>query len=218
MRRENERVGIFECSAFQRPFEHTRESNVRRNVHPRDSLAQLPRPTDLVRTSNDERDRFAGSWTRQRIDRQIAPLFRVNATEKQQHPHFFDLGKFREKKVACLRPGRAGFFDPKWGNFFLGAIKPEGLARPGPFFFRSKNYRRSVAQYPVLGPWPVEPFFEMFERKGALEPGIEHAMRKNEIRCGGFAKALPDDKAVVLPDAMNDYAIEFAAVLLEPLR
>ena len=58
----------------------------------------------------------------------------------------------------------------------------------------------------------------MFERKGALEPGIEHTMRKNEIRCGGFVKALPDDKAVVLPEAMDDYAIEFVAVLFEPLQ
>src|SRR5438034_10651304 len=58
----------------------------------------------------------------------------------------------------------------------------------------------------------------MFKRKGALEPGIEHAMWKNKVRHGGFVKALPDGKAVVLPDAMDDYAIEFVAVFFEPLR
>ena len=58
----------------------------------------------------------------------------------------------------------------------------------------------------------------MFERKGALEPGIEHAMRKNKVRNGGFVKALPDGEAVVLPDAMDDNAIEFAAMFFEPLR
>src|SRR5947207_15885085 len=58
----------------------------------------------------------------------------------------------------------------------------------------------------------------MFKRKGALEPGIEHAMWKNKVRHGGFVKALPDGKAVVLPDAIDDYAIEFVAVFFEPLR
>src|SRR4030095_4793667 len=99
-----------------------------------------------------------------------------------------------------------------------GAIKPEGLACPGPFFFRGKNYRCCVTQDPVIGPRPVEPFFEMFEREGALEPGIEHAMRKNKVRDSGFVKALPGGKAMVLPDAMDNYAIEFVAVLFEPLR
>src|SRR5437588_2051413 len=120
--------------------------------------------------------------------------------------------------MACLRSGWTRFFDPKWRNFFLGAIKPEGLARPGTFFFRSKNYCCGVAQDPVISPRPVEPFFEMFERKGALEPRVEHAMRKNEVRNAGFVKALPDGKAVVLPDTMDDNAIEFVAVFFEPLR
>src|SRR5438874_2972508 len=176
------------------------------------------RPTDLIRTSNDKQDRFARSATRECVDRQIESLFRVNAAEKQKHAHFFDLGKFREKKMACLRSGRARFFNPKLRNFFLGAIKPEGLARLGTFFFRSKNYCRSVAQDPIFGPRPVEPFFEMLERKGALEPGIEHAMRKNKVRNGGFVQALPDGETVVLPDAMDDNAIEFAAMPFEPPR
>src|SRR2546425_12023609 len=58
----------------------------------------------------------------------------------------------------------------------------------------------------------------MLEPKGALEPGIEHSMRENEVRDGGFVKALPDGKAVMLPDAMDDYGIEFVAVFIEPLR
>jgi len=43
-------------------------------------------------------------------------------------------------------------------------------------------------------------------------------MWKNKVRDGGFVKALPDRKAVVLPDAMDDYAIEFVALFFEPLR
>ena len=58
----------------------------------------------------------------------------------------------------------------------------------------------------------------MFERKGALEPGIEHTVRKNEVRDGGSVKALPYGKAVVLPDPMDDHAIESVAVLFEPFR
>ena len=43
-------------------------------------------------------------------------------------------------------------------------------------------------------------------------------MRKNKVRNGGFVKALPDGEAVVLPDAMDDNAIEFVAMFFEPLR
>ena len=43
-------------------------------------------------------------------------------------------------------------------------------------------------------------------------------MRKNKIRNGGFVKALPDGEAVVLPDAMDDNAIEFVAMFFEPVR
>src|SRR6201982_1175194 len=176
------------------------------------------RPADLIRTSNNKQDHFAGSATRECVDRKIASLLRVDAAEKQKHARFFNFGKFGEKKMARLRSGSTRLFDPKWRNCFLGAIKPERLAGLGTFFFRSKDYRRSVAQDPVIGPRPIEPFFEMFERKGALEPGIEHAMRKNKVRNGGFVKASPDGEAVVLPDAMENSAIEFVAMLFEPLR
>src|SRR4029077_20388371 len=96
------------------------------------------RPTDLIRTSNNKQDHFAGSATREGVDRQIASLLRMNAAEKQTHARFFNFAKFGEKKMARLGSGRTLFFDPKWRNFFLGAIKPEGLARLGTFFFRSK--------------------------------------------------------------------------------
>ncbi len=43
-------------------------------------------------------------------------------------------------------------------------------------------------------------------------------MRKNKVRNGGFVKSLPDGEAVVLPDAMDDNAIEFVAMFFEPLR
>src|SRR5258707_7509199 len=124
------------------------------------------RPTDLIRTSNNKQDRFAGGATRECVDRQIASLFRVNAAEKQKHARFFNFGKFGEKKMSCLRSGRARFFDPKWRNFFLRAINPEGMARLGTFFFRSTDYRRSVAQDPVIGPPPIEALLEMFEMEG----------------------------------------------------
>src|SRR2546430_9159715 len=173
------------------------------------------RPTDLIRTSNNKQDRFAGSATRECVDRQIASLFRVDAAEKQKHARFFNFGKFGEKKMACLGSGRTRFFDPKWRNFFLGAIKPEGFARLGTFFFGSKNYRGSVAQDPVIGPRPVEPFFEMFERKGALEPGIEHAMRKNEIRCGGFVEELAKEKNGGVGEVKGVFANEIFFVVCE---
>src|SRR5438105_14210347 len=103
------------------------------------------RPTDLIRTSNNKQDRFAGSATRECVDRQIASIFRVDAAEKQKHARFFNFGKFGEKKIACLGSGRTRFFDPEWRHFFLSAIKPEALARLGPYCFRRKDYRRIVA-------------------------------------------------------------------------
>src|SRR6266481_44406 len=129
------------------------------------------RPTDLIRTSNNKQDRFAGSATRECVDRQIASLFRVNAAEKQKHARYFNFGKFLEKKMACLGSGRTRFFDPKWRNFFLGAIKPEGFARLGTFFFGSKNYRGSVAQDPVIGHRQVGPFLRCLRGKVRLNQG-----------------------------------------------
>ena len=56
----------------------------------------------------------------------------------------------------------------------------------------------------------------MLERKRALEPGIEHPVRDNEIRYRGFVKPLPHRKAVVLPDTVDDDAIKFITVLPKP--
>src|ERR1043166_5012567 len=58
----------------------------------------------------------------------------------------------------------------------------------------------------------------MFKRECTLEPGIEHPVRENEIRRRGFVKPPPHRKAVMLPDTVDDDAIEFIAVLPEPIR
>ena len=142
----------------------------------------------------------------------------MNAAKKQEHARFLDFRKFREKQMARFRSGPARFFDTERRDFFLRAIKPERLPCPQPFFFGGKDHPRSIAQHPIITPRPVEPFFQMFEREGALEPGIEHAVWENEIGRRAFVKPLPHRKAVMLPDAMDDDASEFVAVFLEPLR
>ena len=56
----------------------------------------------------------------------------------------------------------------------------------------------------------------MSETESALEPGIEHSVRKNKIWYRGFVKPLPHREAVVLPDSVNNDAIKPIAILPKP--
>ena len=38
-----------------------------------------------------------------------------------------------------------------------------------------------IAQHPVLGPKPVEALFSVFVGEGAFEPGVQHAVREDDI-------------------------------------
>src|SRR5205085_6663189 len=58
----------------------------------------------------------------------------------------------------------------------------------------------------------------MLPRIGSLEPGIEHAVRKNKIRRGGSAQGAPDTEAVVAPESVNNYRVVFRVPSLDPVR
>src|SRR5882757_7619333 len=55
----------------------------------------------------------------------------------------------------------------------------------------------------------------MFQRKGVLEVGIEHAMREDDIRRVA-RQGTPRRETAVLPETVYDHAVEAVAVLLEP--
>src|SRR5437763_12973979 len=56
----------------------------------------------------------------------------------------------------------------------------------------------------------------MLERVGSLEPGIEHAVGKNEVRSRRSGQGAPDSKAAVLPDTVDNDSVVLGPVLFYP--
>src|SRR5205085_9491691 len=100
--------------------------------------------------------------------------------------------------------------------FFPTTIKPERFARLETFLFRSEDDCSCVTQDAIVSPGPIEPFFEMLERKRFLKPGVEHAVRKHVVRNGRTGVTSPGSEAQVLPDSVHDHAIIIAAMLAKP--
>ncbi len=56
----------------------------------------------------------------------------------------------------------------------------------------------------------------MLQRIGAVEPGIEHAVREDEVRRLASVERPPDAEAAVIPEAMDDHRIILRAPLRDP--
>src|SRR5215218_3879350 len=99
---------------------------------------------------------------------------------------------------------------------FFTAIEPEALTRQQSLFLAGEQRTPCIAKHAVLAPGPVEPFLQMLERIAMLEPRIEHAVWKHEIRSLRSCKRPPRAKADVLPQAIDDHCIEAVGVCLQP--
>src|SRR2546423_12345264 len=121
-----------------------------------------------------------------------------------------------EKKIARaleLRIARKKFgfrvrrnlrrFNAEGRNFFARLVKSEGLPGEHTLLFRSEDDGCGVTQHTIFRPGPVEHFFEMLKRERSLEPGIEHAVRENEIRNRRTCVTPPRREAQVLPKPVD---------------
>src|SRR2546430_138696 len=90
--------------------------------------------------------------------------------------------------------------DAEGRDAFAGAIEPERFACLQTLLFRGENDRSRVAQHSIFRPRPVEPFLQMFERKCALEPRVEHSMRENIVRNRRAGEATPCSETEELPE------------------
>src|SRR5687767_14999666 len=58
----------------------------------------------------------------------------------------------------------------------------------------------------------------MFPRIGSPEPGVEHAVRKNEVGRRSSAQCAPDAEAVELPEALHDDGLVMRVPFPDPAR
>jgi hypothetical protein len=63
---------------------------------------------------------------------------------------------------------------------------------------------------------PVELFFEVFQRVGASEPRVEHAMGENQVGCAGAAQRAVHGGGVLLK-TMHDHGVEIGVVGAQPM-
>src|ERR1700733_5583862 len=98
----------------------------------------------------------------------------------------------------------------------MAAIQPKGGSGQNPLLFAGECHRASVAENPVLRPWPIHPFLQMLEWIPSFEPRIEHSVSKQHIRCFRTAQNAPGCETVKLPKPMHDKRVVSAPVDLQP--
>src|SRR5438270_1093372 len=164
------------------------------------------------------------AWQNRRIsklnksfDQQISSHFFVDTPKKKKETLFAQAWE-RVEKLFTRGFGIWRSRGPIINHFFVAAIEPERFSRKAPFLFRSEEHRRGIAQNPVFAPRPVKQFLDVLERVSALEPRIEHAVRKNKVRCRRAGQRPPDAEAAVLPDAVDDDGVVFRTPLFYPIR
>ena len=94
--------------------------------------------------------------------------------------------------------------------------QPEGLSRQQTLLLAGKDNGARIAQNPILRPGPVQPFFQMLQRIGLLEPRIQHAMRENKIGRARSRQRAPRRKTVIPPYAIDDHDIEVRGIFAHP--
>ena len=120
---------------------------------------------------------------------------------------------------GSLAGGVAGrLLDTQRIDGLVRSVEPETLTRQPALLLAGEKHRPRRPQEPILGPGPVEPFFEVLARVSALEPGIEHPVGKDETRGRRAAPRTPSGEAVVLPQPVGQHAVEIVAADAQPRR
>ena len=79
-----------------------------------------------------------------------------------------------------------------------------------------ERVKAGIAQHPTLRHLPVREFFQVLERIPGLEPGIEHAMRKDEIGNLQIPQRPPGAETAVLPDSVENDCAELLCMGMHP--
>src|SRR5947207_4967717 len=152
-----------------------------------------------------------------RFDQQIAAFLFVKASKKKKEPLATQIWERVEESVAravqVWRRRGAVVHD-----HLLALVAPEGFAGQTPFLLGSEKHSRRITQNAILGPGPVQEFFNMFRRIGAFEPGIEHAMWENKVGRRTAGHRPPHPKAAVVPDAVDNDGVVLGAMYFHPAR
>src|SRR5947207_3431017 len=135
----------------------------------------------------------------------------MQPAEKKKNPCVAESRIFLEKEFAQSGVNRIRRLDAKRRDSFPATIEPERFPRLDQLLLGSENDCARIAQHTVIRPRPVKPFFQMLEGIGSPEPRIEHAMRKNIIWDRGAGVTPPRGEAVILPEAVDDHAVEAPA-------
>jgi len=178
---------------------------------------KLGAPVCAVRAGHDEMQIF-GSCAGECFDEEVAAFLGVNAAEVEEVAPIAEGRKGAEEGFA-----HGGWVAVGWAHGAVGnddaAEVTEGKALCGDalFFFAGEANGLGEIEIFVLDQRPICELFEVLEGVAAVEVGVEHAVGKDDIgdapghrhSCG---------KAVVLPDSVDDDAIETLPVFLEPLE
>src|SRR5215471_303943 len=154
---------------------------------------------------------------RKRIQQILATFFGMKSPKEKK------IARVLQLRISCqeirfrVRRNRRRFNSER-RNFFARAVKPKRFPRETTLFLGGEDDRRGVTQDAIFRPRPVNPLFEMLERKRFLEPGIEHAVGKNVVRDIGAGVTFPSGEAQILPDSVDDNAIVIAAMFAQPWR
>ena len=90
---------------------------------------------------------------------------------------------------------------------FMAVVEPEGLAGEEALLVAGEADGIGLAQGPIHGPGPEEPFLEVLEGITATEPGVQHAVGKDKKRGGGAAHGQIGGEEMEMPDAIDHHGV-----------
>ena len=139
----------------------------------------------------------------------------MNPRKKQKKPALAQTRKAAKKHFPLRRSIALRLRGAKRNHGRLPPLRPERLRRAVTLDRRSKANRPGIAQHAILPRQPIHLFLEMLQGKSPLEIGVQHAVRKHDIRSASANHAIAAI-AMPLPQAMDHHPIESRQILPQP--
>ena len=180
-------------------------------------LLQTGLQAHLIRSAEQEVPvGIEGELAGEGLDEQIAAFLFVNAAEEERDAFTAQMRILGEELFSHALSFYVWCADAEADDNLIGAVVRKGLAGEQALLLTGEEHGASITQHAVFRPRPVERFLQVLERVCLLEPGIEHAVRVNDIGQRAAVQSAPGSKAVVLPQAVDDGHIKALEIGAQP--
>jgi hypothetical protein len=146
------------------------------------------------------------------------PLLGGDATEEEEALAAGDGGVGLEKSGGEVVVGFGNTLSAEGHHHLMALVEPEGLAGKEPLRVAGEADGIGLAQGQTHSPGPKEPFLEVLEGITATEPGVQHAVGKDEKGGSGAAHGQVGGEEMEIPDTIHHHGVVIVVMSPNPAQ